>query len=556
MNAPRFTNSPKRRRSTHVVACWICYLTLAAAAALVAMRTQDAAAAEAPTAGKTPNIVFIFSDDHAYQAIGAYGSAINQTPNIDRLAKEGMLFRNCYVTNSICGPSRAVILTGKYSHLNGFPTNGAFERFDGAQQTFPKLLQGAGYQTALIGKWHLVSDPTGFDYWHILPGQGAYYNPPMNDNGKQVKHTGYTTEIITDLSLDWLKKRDKSKPFLLMCQHKAPHRSWDPAPKYLNKYDDVTIPEPDTLFDDYSGRGKAEHTQDMTIAKTMTEQDLKLVFPKNLTPEQLKLWEDAYGAENEAFRKANLQGQDLVRWKYQRYIKDYLRCIDSVDESVGRVLDYLDKEGLAENTIVVYSADQGFYLGEHGWFDKRWFYEQSVKTPLLVRWPKTIKPGTVNTAMVSNLDYPETFLAAAGLPVPGDMQGKSLLPLLAGKTPDDWRKSFYYHYYEFPGPHSVRRHYGVIDARYKLMHFYEPDVAEWELFDLEADPKEMKSVYDDPNYAKERARLEAELVRLRTELKVPDQDPPQTLRKAGAGGKRAGAAKAGAKKKQQEKDAV
>ena len=507
------------------------------------MRTQEAAAADAPAAGKAPNIVFIFSDDHAYQAISAYGSTINQTPNIDRLAKEGMLFRNCYVTNSICGPSRAVILTGKYGHLNSFPTNGANERFDGSQQTFPKLLQGAGYQTAIVGKWHLVTDPTGFDYWHILPGQGAYYNPPMIDNGKQVKHQGYTTEIITDLSLDWLQKRDKSKPFLLMCQHKAPHRSWDPAPKYLNKYDDVTIPEPDTLFDDYSGRGKAEHTQDMTIAKTMTEQDLKLVFPKNLTPEQEKLWHEAYDAENEAFRKANLQGQDLVRWKYQRYIKDYLRCIDSVDESVGRVLDYLEKEGLAENTIVVYSADQGFYLGEHGWFDKRWFYEQSVKTPLLVRWPKMIKPATVNTAMVSNLDYPETFLAAAGLPIPGEMQGKSLLPLFAGKTPDDWRKSFYYHYYEFPGPHSVRRHYGVIDPRYKLMHFYEPDVAEWEMFDLEADPKEMKSVYNDPNYAKERARLEAELARLRTELKVPDQDPPQTLRKPGAGGGKAGARK-------------
>ena len=544
MNAPSSTKPRIRRRPIHVVACWICYLTLAAAA-VMAMRTQDAAAAEAP------NIVFIFSDDHAYQAISAYGSTINQTPNIDRLAKEGMLFRNCYVTNSICGPSRAVILTGKYSHLNGFPTNGAFERFDGSQQTFPKLLQGAGYQTAVIGKWHLVTDPTGFDYWHILPGQGAYYNPPMIDNGKQVKHAGYTTEIITDLSLDWLKKRDKSKPFLLMCQHKAPHRQWEPAPKYLNKYDDVTIPEPDTLFDDYSGRGKAEHTQDMTIAKTMTAQDLKLEFPKNLTPEQEKLWHEAYDAENEALRKANLQGSDLVRWKYQRYIKDYLRCIDSVDESVGRVLDYLDKEGLAENTIVVYSADQGFYLGEHGWFDKRWFYEQSVKTPLLVRWPKMVQGGTVNTAMVSNLDYPETFLAAAGVPVPGDMQGKSLLPLLAGKMPDDWRKSFYYHYYEFPGPHSVRRHYGVIDARYKLMHFYEPDIAEWEMFDLEADPKEMKSVYDDPNYAKERARLEAELARLRAELKVPDQDPPQTLRKAGAGG-----GKAGAKKKQPGKDAA
>ncbi|MBA4018565.1 MAG: sulfatase [Pirellula sp.] len=523
---------------------------------MVALRTQDAAAADVPAADKAPpNIVFIFSDDHAYQAISAYGSTINQTPNIDRLAKEGMLFRNCYVTNSICGPSRAVVLTGKYGHLNSFPTNGANERFDGSQQTFPKLLQGAGYQTAIVGKWHLVTDPTGFDYWHILPGQGAYYNPPMIDNGKQVKHQGYTTEIITDLSLDWLAKRDKSKPFLLMCQHKAPHRSWDPAPKFLNKYDDVTIPEPDTLFDDYSGRGKAEHTQDMTIAKTMTEQDLKLVFPKNLTPEQEKLWHEAYDAENEAFRKANLQGQDLIRWKYQRYIKDYLRCVDSVDESVGRVLEYLEKEGLAENTIVVYSSDQGFYLGEHGWFDKRWFYEQSVKTPLLVRWPKMVKPGTVNTAMVSNLDYPETFLAAAGVPVPSEMQGKSFVPLLAGITPDDWRKSFYYHYYEYPGPHSVRRHYGVIDARYKLMHFYEPDVAEWEMFDLEADPKEMKSVYDDPNYAKERARLEAELARLRTELKVPDQDPPQTLRKAGPGAKGAGA-KAGTNKRQQEKDAT
>lgn len=513
--------------------CWICYLAVAALSAVAALRSESAAAAEAKG---PPNIVFIFSDDHAYQAIGAYGSAINQTPNLDRIAKEGMLFKNCYVTNSICGPSRAVILTGKYSHLNGFPTNGAFERFDGAQQTFPKLLKAAGYQTAIVGKWHLVSDPTGFDYWHILPGQGAYYNPPMIDNGKQVKHTGYTTEIITDLSLQWLEGRDKTKPFLLMCQHKAPHRSWEPAIKYLNKYDEVTIPEPDTLFDDYSGRGKAEHTQDMTIEKTMTEQDLKLVFPKTLNAEQEKAWHAAYDAENEAFRKANLQGADLVRWKYQRYIKDYLRCIDSVDESVGRVLDYLDKNGLAENTIVVYAADQGFYLGEHGWFDKRWFYEQSVKTPFLVRWPAKIKPGQVSEAMVANLDFPETFLDTAGVSVPGDMQGRSLLPILQGTTPPDWRTTFYYHYYEYPGPHSVRRHYGVIDSRYKLMNFYEPDVAEWEMFDLQADPKELKSVYSDPSYAKERARLEAELARLRAELKVPEQDPPQTLRKPGQKG--------------------
>ena len=481
---------------------------------------------------RRPNIVFIFSDDHAFQAISAYGSTINQTPHLDRLAKEGMLFRNCYVTNSICGPSRAVILTGKYSHLNGFYQNNG-DRFDGTQQTFPKLLQNAGYQTALVGKWHLVSDPTGFHYWHILPGQGAYYNPPMIDNGRPVKHEGYTTDLITDISLDWLKNRDKSKPFLLMCQHKAPHREWEPGPKYLDKYDDVTIPEPDTLFDDYAGRGQAVRTQDMTIARTMTERDLKLVFPNNLTPEQRKQWDAAYGAENEAFRKANLQGADHVRWKYQRYIKDYLRCVDSVDESVGRVLEFLDREGLAENTIVVYSSDQGFYLGEHGWFDKRWIYEQSVKTPLLVRWPGVVKPGSANTDMVSNLDFGETFLDAAGVSIPTDMQGRSLVPVLRGQTPADWRTSFYYHYYEFPGPHSVRRHYGVIDRRYKLVHFYEPDVAEWEMFDLEADPKEMRSVFADPNYAKERARLEKELARLRAELKVPAADPPETLRPGG-----------------------
>ncbi len=492
--------------------------------------TVLACAAVGAADAKRPNIVFLFSDDHAYQSISAYGSTINRTPNLDRLAKEGMLFRNCYVTNSICGPSRAVILTGKYSHFNGYYTNMNGEKFDGSQQTFPKLLQAAGYQTAMIGKWHLVTDPTGFDYWHILPGQGAYYNPPMIENGNKVNHQGYTPDIIADISLDWLAKRDKSKPFLLMCQHKAPHREWEPGPKYLNKYDDVTIPEPDTLFDDYAGRGKAEHTQDMTIAKTMTRKDLKLDFPKNLTPEQEKLWHEAYDAENAAFEKANLQGQDLIRWKYQRYIKDYLRCVDSVDENVGRVLDYLDKEGLTDNTIVVYSSDQGFYLGEHGWFDKRWIYEQSVKTPLMMRWPGTAKAGGVNEAMVSNLDFAETLLEAAGLPVPGDMQGRSLVPLLKGQTPSDWRTSLYYHYYEYPGPHSVRRHYGVIDRRYKLVYFYEPDVNEWEMFDLESDPKEMKSVFADPNYAQERARLEKELARLRQELKVPEHDPPQTMR--------------------------
>jgi arylsulfatase A-like enzyme len=302
----------------------------------------------------------------------------------------------------------------------------------------------------------------------------------------------------------------------------------------------VQIPEPDTLFDDYAGRGKAEHTQDMTIAKTMNDVDLKFSFPKNLTPEQEKAWHDAYDAENAAMKRANLQGRDLVRWKYQRYIKDYLRCIDSVDENVGRVLDYLDKEKLSENTIVIYSADQGFYLGEHGWFDKRWFYEQSVKTPLMVRWPGVVKPGSVNEAMVANLDFGETLLEAAGAKVPADMQGRSFVPLLKGEAPKDWRTSFYYHYYEFPGPHSVRRHYGVVERRYKLMHFYEADVNEWEMFDLEADPKELKSVYKDPKYAKERERLEKELARLRNELKVPKEDtykPPTVGGRNKAGGK-------------------
>jgi arylsulfatase A-like enzyme len=496
------------------------------------------------TEAAPPNIVFLFTDDHAYQAISAYGSTINHTPNLDRLAKEGMLFRNCYVTNSICGPSRAVILTGKYSHLNGFRTNGANERFDGSQQTFPKLLQAAGYQTAMIGKWHLVSDPTGFDFWSVLPGQGDYYNPKMIEMGKSIEVEGYCTDIVVDKSLEWLKKRDKSKPFLLMCQQKAPHRPWHPGPKYLNKYDDVTIPEPDTLFDDYSGRGKPAHTQDMTIAKTMNDVDLKFKPPGRLTPAQAKLWSEAYDAENEAFRKANLQGQDLVRWKYQRYIKDYLRCVDSVDENVGRVLKFLDDEKLADNTIVVYASDQGFYLGEHGWFDKRWIYEQSVKTPFLVRWPKVAKPGSVNESVVANLDFGATLLEAAGVAVPGDMQGRSVVPLLKGESPADWRTSFYYHYYEFPGPHAVRKHYGVVERRYKLVHFYEPDVNEWEMYDLQADPKELRSVFADPKYAKERARLEAELKRLRTDLKVPERDEPKGPPRAAdaPGGKKGNAA--------------
>jgi arylsulfatase A-like enzyme len=484
-------------------------------------------AADAP---KRPNIVFIFSDDHAYQAISAYGhpAKLLDTPNIDRIAKQGVRFDRCLVPNSICGPSRATVLTGKYSHMNGFYNN-TNSRFDGTQVTFPKLLQAAGYQTAIVGKWHLVSDPTGFDYWHILPGQGVYYNPPMRKNGQQVKHEGYTTDLITDFSLEWLKSRDKAKPFVLMCQHKAPHREWCPASRHLGHDNDRKYPEPDTLFDDYAGRGVAEKTQDMTIAKTMTDVDLKFKPPGYLTAEQRKAWDAYYEPRNKAFREAKLEGKDLVRWKFNRYMHDYLGCIKAVDEGVGRLLDYLDKEGLAENTLVVYSSDQGFYLGEHGWFDKRWIFEESLRTPLLVRWPGVTKPGSVCGDIVSNLDFAPTFLEAAGLPVPAEVQGRSLVSVLRGQTPADWRKSFYYHYYEYPGPHSVRRHYGVVTDRYKLVRFYEPAADYWELFDRKTDPKELTSVYGKPEYAATQKELEAELARLRKELKVPDPDPPETL---------------------------
>ena len=462
-----------------------------------------------------PNILFIMSDDHAYQALGCYDGRLNQTPNIDRIAKEGMRFTNCFVTNSICGPCRAVIQTGKFSHLNGFARNG--DTFNGNQQTVSKLMQAAGYQTAMVGKWHLKSEPVGYDFWHVLIGQGPYYNPPMKTADGVVRHTGYTTDVITDVALDWLDtKRDPERPFLLLYQHKAPHRNWMPGPKHLAKYDGETIPEPDTLFDDYSGRGTPARVQEMTIERHMNRNDLKLTRPRGLTPEQSEAWNEAYGPKNEAFRRANLEGKDLVRWKYQRYMKDYLRCIASVDDNVGRVLDYLDESGLAENTIVVYTSDQGFYLGEHGWYDKRWMYEESHRTPLLVRWPKKIKPGSVSRQMVLNLDFPETFLDVAGADVPDDMQGRSLEPLLAGREAADWRDAVYYHYYEFPAVHMVHRHYGVRTQRFKLIYFYQID--EWELYDLDNDPQELKSLHADPAHAEVMAGLKKRLAELREEF--------------------------------------
>lgn len=477
---------------------------------------------------KQPNIVFIFSDDHAYQAISAYGDArkLIETPNIDRIAKEGVRFDRCIVPNSICGPSRAMVLTGKYSHANGF-WNNTNSRFDGSQMTFPKVVQAAGYQTAMIGKWHLESDPTGFDFWQILPGQGVYYNPGFNRMGEKIQVPGYVTDIIADTSIEWLKKRDKSKPFMLMTQHKAPHREWQPPLRYLGWNKDKPFAEPPTLFDDYANRGLAVRDQDMTLEKTITERDMKLVAPQQLTTEQATAWSAYYDPRNAKFFADKPQGKDLVRWRYQRYMHDYLGCVKAVDDAVGKVLKYLDDEGLAENTIVVYAADQGFYLGEHGWFDKRWIFEESVRTPLLIRWPGVAKPGAVNGSLTSVIDFAPTVIEAAGAPVPAEIQGRSLKPLLGGTTPADWRKSLYYHYYEYPQPHHVRPHEGIITDRYKLVHFYIPDVDYWELYDREKDPQELREFAKDPAYAATVEDLKKQLAQLRVDLKVPDPIPKE-----------------------------
>ncbi|MCS6866576.1 MAG: sulfatase [Gemmataceae bacterium] len=486
-------------------------------------------------AAEKPNIILIFSDDHAYQAISCYGDSrkLIETPNIDRMAREGIRFDRCLVTNSICGPSRATILTGKYSHLNGFYNN-TNSRFDGSQVTFPKLLQKAGYQTAIIGKWHLVTNPTGFDHWHILPGQGRYYNPPMIKDGQPVQHEGYTTDLIADFSIEWLKNRDKSKPFLLMSHHKAPHREWSPALRHLGWDNDRRYPEPATLFDDYANRGVAVRDQDMTLEKTFTPLDAKLVPPPGINAEQLKAWNAYYEPRNKAFQDAQLAGKELVRWRYNRYLHDYLGCVKAVDEAVGKILKYLDDEGLSKNTLVIYSSDQGFYLGEHGWFDKRWIFEESLRTPFVARWPGVIPPGQVNAQIVSLLDIAPTFLEAAGLEVPADMQGRSLLPLMRGQKPQDWRKSFYYEYYEYPTPHRVMPHYGVVTDRFKLARFYvpqadgsKPDPDYWELYDRHKDPLETKSFYNDPAYADTIKELHAELDRLRHELKAPATPPKE-----------------------------
>ncbi|HEY7119657.1 MAG TPA: sulfatase, partial [Tepidisphaeraceae bacterium] len=386
-------------------------------------------AAWAQPAGRPPNILYIMADDHASHALSCYGSKLNQTPNLDRLAREGMRFENAFVTNALCGPSRACVLTGKYNHVNGFKDNGPRTVFDGSQPTFPKMLQKAGYQTGIVGKWHLNSNPTGFDQWSILVGQGRYFNPAFITDGKREVVNGYVTDVITDKALDWLKRRDPNKPFCLMYHHKAPHREWEPDKKHANLYDDVEMPLPETFYDHYEHRGTAAHDQDMTIAKTLTKADVKSDPPPGLS------------------------GDKLTEWKYQRFIKDYCRVIASLDDNVGRVLDYLDQNGLAANTIVIYTSDNGFFLGDHGWFDKRFMYEQSLRVPLLVRYPGHVKAGSVSKAMTLNVDYAPTFLDYAGAPILPDMQGRSLRSVLesgGGDAPVGWRTSIYYHYYEFP----------------------------------------------------------------------------------------------------------
>jgi arylsulfatase A-like enzyme/lysophospholipase L1-like esterase len=497
---------------------------------------------------KQPNILFIFSDDHALQAIGAYGSKINQTPNLDRIASEGAVFRNSFCANSICGPSRACILTGKHSHLNGFLRNG--NKFDGSQTTFPKLMQDVGYQTAIIGKWHLSSDPTGFDHWEVLPGQGNYYNPDLIQmDGSRKRYEGYCTDIITDNALTWLKQRDSSKPFILMCQHKAPHRNWSPPPRHFSLYKNVDVPEPETLFDDYSGRTSLLKQNEMSIKEHFYwGHDTKLhgenLFPSHfraqrgnreyqrMTDRQKADWDAAYEPENQDFirrmKAGELTDKEVVSWKYQRYIKDYLRCIQAVDDGVGRMLDYLDQADLADDTIVIYSSDQGFYLGEHGWYDKRWMFEESLRMPFLIRWPGVINPGTDSTALIQNIDYGPTFLDVASAAIPAEMQGRSMVPMLKrqGKPSASWRDAIYYAYYENAAVHNVPVHDGVRTERYKLMFF--PRTREWNLFDLETDPQEMTSVHGDSAYAEILAGMQKRYRDLRQFYEVNSATIPAT----------------------------
>lgn len=484
-----------------------------------------------------PNIVIIISDDHAFQTIGAYGAKYGATPNIDRIAKEGVTFNRAFVANSICAPSRAVLLTGKYSHINGMKDNR--DKFDISQDIFPRRLKQSGFQTAWIGKWHLNTYPEGFDYWNILPGQGQYYNPSLiSMQGDTTRQEGYCTDVITDLTIDWLNKRDESKPFCVIVGEKAPHRTWMPDVNDLGKFDHINFPLPPNFYDQYDKR-IAAGMQDLSIEKTMLlGYDLKMksdssglgsAFLRRMNPEQRRKWNTYYDKIEADFLKQNPSGKALTEWKYQRYMKDYLSTTLSLDRNIGKILAYLDKNNLTENTIVVYTSDQGFYMGEHGWFDKRFMYEESMRTPLIVRYPGVVKPGTVSNQLVSNVDFAPTFLETAGLNVPKEIQGKSMLPIL--KDPKaSIRKAVYYHYYEYPGEHSVLKHFGIRTNRYKLIRFYDHKNF-WEFYDLQSDPEEMHNLYGQKKYEAIVLGLKGQLKQLSIEnkdteaLKILSQNP-------------------------------
>jgi len=473
-----------------------------------------------PKNKKPPNIVFIFSDDHATNAISAYGGLfrdIAPTPNIDRIASEGTLLKNALCTNAICGPSRASILTGKYSHVNGYYKNYKGGVFENAQWTFPQALKTAGFQTALVGKWHLASEPVGFDYYkyHISKGQqGFYWDPVYNDNGQEKAENGYATNLTTDFALDWLKQRDASKPFCLMLQYKAPHREWAPDRKYETLWDSIQMPYPDTFDDDYKGRELTAGNTEMTM-DYFSRQDMKMSPPKGLSKQKRRKWLH-YGFKpgQTVSPSKDLSAQQVRQWKYQRYIKDYLATIKSVDDNIGRVLDYLKAHGLEENTIVIYSSDQGFFLGEHGFFDKRFMYEEALHMPFVVRYPKVIESGTVLEDIVTNIDFAPTLLDMAGIEIPEAVQGKSFFPNLKGKTPKNWQKSMYYHYYEYPFYHRVQPHYGIRNQRYKLIHFYY-DMDVWEFYDLKKDPSELNNLIHSAAYKGRIKKLKAELYQLK-----------------------------------------
>jgi arylsulfatase A-like enzyme len=469
-----------------------------------------------------PNIIFIMTDDHAAHAISAYGSRVNQTPNMDRLAREGALLTRVFATNSICTPSRAAILTGQYSHLNGVTM---FNRFDSSRMTVARLLQAGGYHTGMVGKWHLGSDPAGFDRWEILPGQGAYRNPVMYTATDEKTYTGqYATEVITDRAIDFLQSRPRDKPFFLMMHHKAPHRPWEPSEGQAEQFAKKRIPEPVTLWDSYATRTDALHENQQRIAADLTNRDLKLTPPPGLAGPELTAWQRTKPDSVTTLRdgkSVTLTGEALVRWKYQKYMQDYLATVQSVDDSVGQLLAFLDKAGLARNTLVVYTSDQGFFLGDHGMFDKRFMYEESIRMPFLVRWPAGIKAGTRSDALGLNIDFAPTFLELAGLPAPADMQGRSLLPVLRGRPPSDWRTSMYYRYYHDPGDHNTRAHLGVRTRTHKLIHFWKKD--QWELFDLVNDPYELHNLYGEPGQEALTATLKSELARVKREMRDDDQ---------------------------------